>query len=87
MLEIDAFKITRGLQDSEREFFETSKPKIYYTLYDSDKISNDILKHLIKNQMNEYYDEIYLKYKDYFFIITEEQYNNLLKGRLKRLKD
>lgn len=87
MLDINAFEITRGLQDSEREFFETSKPKIYYALYDSDKISNDILKHLIKNQMSEYYDEVYLKYKDYFFIITEEQYNNLLKGRLKRLKD
>ena len=87
MLNIDAFKITKGLRDSEREFFETSEPKIYYVLYDSDKISNDILKHLIKNQMNEYYNEVYLKYKDYFFIITEEQYNNLLKGRLKRLKD
>ena len=87
MLDINAFEITRGLQDSERKFFETSKPKIYYALYDSDKISNDILNHLIKNQMSEYYDEAYLKYKDYFFIITEEQYNNLLKGRLKRLKD
>lgn len=86
MLGIDAYEFTERLQDSDGIFYK-GKPKIYYVLYDTDKISPSTLFNLVKNQLEGYYGEAYSKYKDYYFIITEKQYNNLLGDKLKRIKE
>lgn len=83
MLRIDKIKVEKALYDSYGEVIQSYGKEVYYVLYDNNKISSEMAERILKSELNHIYDEETVAYLDYIIIVTEEQFNNLLKGRLK----
>ena len=83
MLIIDKIKVEKALYDSYEEVIQSYGKEVYYILYDNNKITPEMAERILKNRLNNIYDRENIPYMDYIIIITEEQFNNLLKGRLK----
>lgn len=80
---VDKMEIEKVLYDSYGEVIQSCGKEIYYVLYDNNKISSEMAKRILKNKLNNIYDRQTIPYMDYIIIVTEEQFNNLLEGRLK----
>ena len=80
---VDKMEIEKVLYDSYGELIQSYGKEVYYVLYDNNKISSEIAKRMLKNKLNYIYDEETVAYLDYIIIVTENQFKNLLEGRLK----
>lgn len=86
MLYILTAKTKEGLVDSCKTPIEPYRTKIYYGLYENDNITEEEAIELIKQRIHGY-SMASQKQKDNFVLLTENQYNNLFKGRLKRREE
>ena len=80
---VDKMEIEKMLCDDSGEVIQSYGKEVYYVLYDNNKISSEMAERILKNKLNHIYDEETIPYMDYIIIVTEEQFNNLLEGRLK----
>ena len=83
MLIIDRIEVEKALYDSCGEVIQLCKKEIFNILYDNNKITPEMAERILKNKLNNIYDRETIPYMDYIIIVTEEQFNNLLEGRLK----
>lgn len=80
---IDKMEIEKVFYDSYGKVIQSYGKEVYYVLYDNNKISSEMAKRILKNKLNHIYDEETVAYLDYIIIVTENQFKNLLEGRLK----
>lgn len=83
MLRIDKIKVEKALYDSYGEVIQSYGKEVYYVLYDNNKISSEMAERILKNELNNIYDEETDAYLDYIIAVSENQFKNLLEGRLK----
>ena len=83
MLRIDKIKVEKALYDSYGEVIQSYGKGVYYVLYDNNKISSEMAERILKNELNNIYDEETDAYLDYIIAVSENQFKNLLEGRLK----
>lgn len=83
MIVLDKMEIEKILYDSYGKVVQSYGKEVYYVFYDNNKISSEMAKRILKNRLNHIYDEEIVIYLDYIIIVTENQFKNLLEGRLK----
>ena len=85
MLIIDRIEVNRELPfyNSCGKAIQLCEKEIFNILYDNNKITSEMAERILKNRLNNIYDRETIPYMDYIIIVTEEQFNNLLEGRLK----
>lgn len=87
MMIVDKMEIEKVLYDSYGKIIQSYGKEVYYVLYDNNKISLEMAKRILKNKSNHIYDEETVVYMDYIIIVTENQFKNLLEGRLKNREE
>ena len=87
MMIVDKMEIEKALYDSYGKIIQSYGKEVYYVLYDNNKISLETAKRILKNKSNHIYDEETVVYMDYIIIVTENQFKNLLEGRLKNREE
>lgn len=85
MLIINKIEVNRELPlyNSCGEVIKLCEKSIFNILYDNNKITSEMAEKILKNRLNNVYDKKSIPYMNYIIIVTEEQFNNLLEGRLK----